>query len=582
VWNDGANEGYYFIYRATSSDPLLLTEGIPAMIRRTLLALIFPLLVLPVALSGQAGPPRTTFDQNFPQAGSPRPSQVQTLSPEEQVFLGMMEAVQRHSLVARGDSLVWLKAMVGALAELGDPYATILPPEEADAFEEQSTGNYAGIGIAISQLNSSVTITEVFRNAPADRAGLMVGDRIVGVNSDLSGVNGWTVGDASSRIRGQAGTMVTVIVERDGVDRPIPHEIQRDRVHVPAARSERLFGDIGYILLDRVTRNSWSEVDAALRELDGVRGLILDLRMNPGGYLDESLNLADLFLEENSVLVKTVSRDLGTQRTVESVTRARMPQRVAGLPIIVLVDGFSASASEIIAGALQDHDRALVIGERTFGKGTVQSVLPLPYDYLLRITSGEWYTPQGRSLNRPRDANGELLESASTDATAYSSIGGRPLRGGGGVFPDLEIPNDTLSAAEQAFVSATIDARITLGSRLQEVALQAAVLHRAAGTLPETFPEPQFEAFVASLVAGGVSAELINEEVRSYLRWRLETVFYQRMDRDDRSLEVQSERDVVLNTAIRFLRGAERQADLFTQASREIARADSGSTPSTE
>jgi carboxyl-terminal processing protease len=243
--------------------------------------------------------------------------------------------------------------------------------------------------------------------------------------------------------------------------------------------------------------------------------------------------------------------------------------------MIVLVDDYSASASEIIAGALQDHDRALVIGERTFGKGTVQSVLPLPDNYLLRITSGEWLTPQGRSLNRHRDAEGNLIESDSTSTEVVFSIGGRPLQGGGGVFPDLSIMNDTLTTAERDFVEATIDAEITLGSRIQEVALQAAVAHRAAGTLPDRFPQAQFEALVSSLTADGVPAELIGAEARNYLMWRLETVFFQRMERDDRSLEVQSQRDVVLNTAIRFLQQAEKQADLFTQATTELARAES-------
>jgi hypothetical protein len=176
-----------------------------------------------------------------------------------------------------------------------------------------------------------------------------------------------------------------------------------------------------------------------------------------------------------------------------------------------------------------------------------------------------------------------LIESDSTEAASYTSMGGRPIRGGGGVFPDLEVRNDTLTAAEQAFIAATIDAEITLGSRLQEVALQAAIVHRAAGTLPDRFPDAQFDSFVASLISGGVPAEVINQEVSSYLRWRLETVFYQRMERDDRSLEVQSERDVVLNTAIRFLQRAEQQAELFLQASTEIARADSEiGTPTTD
>jgi carboxyl-terminal processing protease len=546
------------------------------MTRRILLVLLFPLLVLPASLAGQGGPSPTTFEPNQP--GAARQTRAQELSAEQRVFLAMMEMIENYSLAARGDTLLWQNAMEAAVASLGDPYATILPPDDAQAFEEQSTGNYAGIGISILQVNSSVTITEVFRDAPADLAGLLVGDRIVGVNSDMSGSDGWTVNDASSRIRGEAGTMVTVVVERDGVDRPIPHEIRRDRVHVPAARQERLFGDIGYILLDRVTRNSWLEVDAALRELSGVRGLILDLRGNPGGYLDESLNLADLFVDEDAVLVRTRYREVGTDRTLENVSVARMPQRFLGVPMIVLVDAYSASAAEIIAGALQDHDRALVIGERTFGKGTVQSVLALPDDYLLRITSGEWYTPQGRSLNRRRDLEGNLIEGDSTsnlDATV-SSVGGRPLRGDGGVFPDLVVLNDTLTAAERDFVAATIDAEITLGSRIQEVALQTAIASRSAGTVPERFPQARFDAFVASLIADGVPAESITEEARNYLKWRLETVLYQRLDRDDRSFEVQSERDVVLSTAIRFLQRAEQQADLFSQATREVARAPTG------
>lgn len=546
------------------------------MIRRSLFAPILFLLVIPLSLSAQGG--RTPAELLPNSQDNARQTRVQEISADQRVFLAMMELIENYSLSAPGDSLLYLRMMEGAVASLGDPYASILPPDDANAFEEQSTGNYAGIGISITQLNNAVTITEVFRGAPADLAGLLVGDQIVGVNSDMSGVDGWTVSDASSRIRGEAGTMVTVFVQRDGVDRPIPHEIRRDRVHVPAARQERLFGDIGYIQLDRVTQNSWLEVDAALRELSGVRGLILDLRDNPGGYLNESLLLADLFVDEGAVLARTRNRDPGTPRTFDVASEARMPQRVPGLPMIVLVNEFSASAAEIIAGALQDHDRALIIGDRTFGKGTVQSVLPLPDNYLLRITSGEWYTPRGRSLSRPRDADGNLVELDPESATeeAFTSVGGRPLRGDGGVYPDLTVLNDTLKAAEREFVEATIDAEITLGSRIQEVALQAAVAQRAAGTVPERFPAEPFNELVASLVADGVPEEEIGEEARAYLMWRLETVFFQRLDRDDRSLEVQSQRDVVLSTAIGFLQRAARQDDLFTLANSELASRASG------
>ena len=536
------------------------------MISRLLLPLIFLSLVCPVGLEAQRLP-----------RGAQRSSQG--LDPEEQVFVGTLEAIRDYALETRADSALWEMAIDGLIKELGDPYATVLSPDEVARFEEQSTGNYAGIGIAISQLNGAVTITTVFGGTPAENAGLMVGDRIVGVNSDQG--DSWSVDDASSRIRGEPGTTVVVYIDRDGIAQPIPFEIRRDEVHIPAVRAERIFDDISYIVLNRVTRNSATEVDSVLTEMgDDARGMIFDLRGNPGGYLDESLNLADLFLDRGSVLVTTRSRTRGNSGALrEESARARMTPRVGDLPIVVLVDRSSASAAEIVAGALQDHDRALVIGERTFGKGTVQSVIPLPEGRLIRITSGEWYTPQGRSLNRPRDLEGRVIEPDSIPE--FVSMGGRRLLGGGGVFPDLEILSDTLSAVEQEFLNASVEAEYPLQTRIQETAFAAAQSIRDIdGGLEPVFPSEVLEGLFSSILEGGVSEDLLLEEARDYVAWRVEVTFHQRLGQDGRALEVLSDRDTVLQTAVRFLRAAEDQADLFDLALTEKEeRAQAESAP---
>ena len=308
------------------------------------------------------------------------------------------------------------------------------------------------------------------------------------------------------------------------------------------------------------------EVDSVLTEMGDDRGMVFDLRRNPGGYLDESLNLADLFLDRGSVLVTTRSRTRGSSGELrEESARARMTPRVAEIPIVVLVDRGSASAAEIVAGALQDHDRALVLGERTFGKGTVQSVIPLPEGRLIRITSGEWFTPQGRSLNRPRDLEGRVIEPDSIPE--FTSVGGRKLLGGGGVFPDLEILGDTLSTAEQDLLNAAVEVEFPLQTRIQETGFAAVQAFRESGdTSVVEFPQEALDGLFASIVDAGVSEELLTEEARNYLAWRVQVFYYQRLDRNDRALEIQSDRDTVLQTAIRFLRSADDQAALFALA----------------
>ncbi|MSR23302.1 MAG: PDZ domain-containing protein [Gemmatimonadetes bacterium] len=519
--------------------------------------ILFLTLAVPFGAYGQRG---TGGDAKAP---------VVEVSPEARVLFGTIDALRNNALEVRGDSAFFEMAIDGLIKGLSDPYATVLTPDEVREFEEQSTGNYAGIGIAISRLSGSVTITKVFRGTPAERSGLQVGDRIVRVGSEDG--HDWTEDDASSRIRGQAGTTVIVGVERDGFSGELSHEMGRAEVHIPAVSAETLFSDIGYISVERVTRNSAAEVDSVLTTLANTRGLILDLRRNPGGYLDEALRMSDLFLDRGAVLARTRSRVRGGTEVLEEAHYDRLTPRVPELPIVVLVDQFSASAAEIVAGALQDHDRALIIGERTFGKGTVQSVIPLPEGRLLRVTSGEWLTPQGRSLKRQRDADGNVIEPDSDSIPEYRSMGGRVLLGGGGVFPDLEVRVDTLSTREQAIPLAAVEAEIFLARRIQEAAFEAGRGFRESGDVPAGFPEASFTNFVQSLVDAGIAEEAMNEDSLDYLRWQLEREMYNRMEDEGRYLEVQSERDTVLATAIRLLTGATRQEDLFTLADAEHA-----------
>ncbi len=530
--------------------------------RKTILPLVAALFLTgPAVLGAQQQP--------WPSDGS---AANDTERVEAEIFQRTFEAIRDYSLDSMADSVLWEKAIEGLVKELDDPYATVLDPEEVAQFQEDSTGDYAGVGITIQELNNAVTVTAVFRDTPAEQAGLQVGDRIVGVGDESA--EGWSVSQASSQIRGEVGTTVEITVERDGLSEPMTLEIERDEVHVPAVTADRVFDDLGYVFVDRIARDAAAEVDSVLTELDGARGLILDLRRNPGGYLDESLSLADLFLERGSVLVNTKSRTPGEAGgTREDAGHARGDPRIPEKPIIVLVDRYTASAAEIIAGALQDHDRALVLGERTFGKGVVQTVLPLPGDRLIRLTTGEWYTPQGRSLNRPRDADGEALEGQGEPTEDYRSVGGRTLRGGGGVFPDMDIAADTLSANEREFMEAVARAEVPLTLRIHETAFDAAQRARS-GEGPADIGPDVLQELVAELESSGVDLELLDDSgVKDYLLWQLRVAFFQRLDQEGRSLEVRAERDSVLAKAVELLSEAENPTDLFAYvAEREEAQ----------
>ena len=354
------------------------------------------------------------------------------------------------------------KAARGLVRGLNDPYADLYSPQELASFSRNSLGNsYGGVGMLIEDQQGTFTVAKVYPHTPAEAGGVQLGDRIVSVNG--TSTSGLKLEGVSGRLTGTPGSSVRVRFARAGVGDPIESEFTRAVVHIPAVPFAVMLDDrVGYIPVQKFNETSGGEVETALRQLagEGARAFVLDLRGNGGGDFDESLRMANLFLKRGQEIVTVRSRS-----TSPVVSRALEQPLVPDAPLVVLTDGYTASASEIVAGALQDHDRGVIIGTTSFGKGLVQSLFTLEGGWGLKMTTGKWYTPSGRSIQRERKLldDGRLVEvvpdSLETDSVrkarpSFKSDGGRLVYGGGGITPDVIIPSDTITDAEQSFLKA--------------------------------------------------------------------------------------------------------------------------------
>jgi len=519
-------------------------------------------LLLAFSTTGLSAQQADQFER-FGTRGTDRASALDVLS-------GAVEAISRMHMQEFNDSLLWEAAIGGLIDALDDPYAELFTPEAATEWEEATTGNYSGIGLEISLLHESVTVTAVFRGFPANQIGMMVGDVITGV--DGVDAEGWTTAMTADAIRGPVGTQVRVEVRREGFEEPLNFHITREQVHRPAVSWGVMDGGIGYVAMDRVARNAAREMSEALEDLGRERGLIIDLRRNPGGFLDESLMLADLFLTPGSTLASTVQRAPGApaSRPETDSFQDRWPQLVPDLPIVILVDQYTASGAEILAGALQDYDRAVVLGERTFGKGVVQTVMPLPHGRRLRFTTGSWMTPLGRSLQRARDKEMRPIEEDVDTLPRVTTPQGRILIDGGGIFPDLAIADDTLSTKEQDFLRTTFQRDFPLGQRIAEYGFQIAAQRMNTGTAPGLTSD-EFRGFTNLLSSQGLEASLIGDpEIQDYLEWRVKVAVTQRMDHLGVEADVRRERDPVLQEAVRLLQTFSTQAEVFSAVDERV------------
>ncbi|MBD5231755.1 MAG: S41 family peptidase [Muribaculaceae bacterium] len=350
---------------------------------------------------------------------------------------------------------------IKALMESLDPHSEYIPKSQLTAVNEDLDGSFSGVGISFQIVQDTVTVVEVITGGPAEKLGILAGDRIIKADNKPLAGPGVTNDDVFKTLRGKKGTKVTLSVLRRGASEPLPFTLTRDDIPVNSVDVAYMLDDkkTGYLKLSKFTRNTFQEFIDALVELDaqGAKELIIDLRNNPGGYLDQAALIANELLPEGSMIVYTRSR------TPENVLEMKADGTGSHqkIPVAVLINEYSASASEIIAGAIQDNDRGVIIGRRSFGKGLVQNQTTLPDSSAIRLTVARYFTPSGRSIQKEykigegleydmdivqRYNRGEFyhLDSIKLDKTKpFRTLRGRTVYGGGGIMPDVFVPEDT-------------------------------------------------------------------------------------------------------------------------------------------
>jgi carboxyl-terminal processing protease len=450
----------------------------------------------------------------------------QGVDPQRNVYFQarLLEEVVRHVSTRFVDETnpdrLYRMAIDGMLTELGDPHTTFMTPEDYERLRLQTQGEYGGLGIEIDVRDGWLTVLSPLPNSPAERAGLQAGDRIIQVEGEST--RGWNTDKAVSVLRGPKGTAVRIEVARGGIDAPIPFEITRADIELTAVPAAYMLdAEVGYIEVTVFSETATDSLRAAIDRLrdQGMKSLVLDMRRNTGGLLDQGMSIADLFLDRRQLVLETRGRTPDQNH----VMRARSGDAYPDLELAILIGQRSASATEIVAGALQDHDRAILIGETTFGKGSVQTLLQLPGNNMLKLTTARWYTPSGRSIQKPYGIDGEttmVVDGTESDARAateaaqdvearleegtstYRTSQGRTVLGGGGITPDLVVL-DTLSTAEQELVQAIREG----WSQFEQLLYREAVAYvRQNGDLQPGFPVTQgmLHSFFGTLTSEGL------------------------------------------------------------------------------
>ncbi|WP_263788303.1 S41 family peptidase [Salinibacter grassmerensis] len=357
----------------------------------------------------------------------------------EEVVTGYVEPVDPGHLVRVG-----VDAMLNEL----DPYTTYVDESENARIDIITEGQYGGVGLDVGRRNGDLTVVSPVAGADAYQQGVRTGDVITEVAGQPAA--SLSVEDVEALLRGQPGTTVPVTVKRTGRADPLTFSLTRERVELPDVTYQGRVGaerELGYVRLERFTRDAPGAMEAALDELRDtgpLQGIVLDLRDNPGGLLRAAVRITALFVPQGTEVVSTQGR---SDAKTKSYATDRVPL-LPETPVVVLVNGQSASASEIVAGALQDHDRGVVMGTTTYGKGLVQNVRSLPHNTALKITTAQYYTPSGRTIQR-LDAT-QPDSAAAVPSRVHETAGGRTVRDGHGIRPDVQAASPSLSALEQA------------------------------------------------------------------------------------------------------------------------------------
>lgn len=349
-----------------------------------------------------------------------------------------------------------MKIGIDAMLESLDPYTTYIPESEKEDFEFMTTGQYGGIGAIITKNGDWVLVSEPYEGFPADKAGLIAGDKFIEIAGESA--KGKSTEDISKVLKGEPNTGVKVLIEREGFEKPFEVEIIREEIKLNSVPYYGLISDsIGYIKTRSFTRNISKEVIDAFKDMKAnseLKGLVLDLRGNPGGLLNEAINMANIFIDRGQEIVYTK----GKIKDWDKSYKARYEAIDTNIPLVVLINRSSASASEIVSGAIQDLDRGVVIGQRSFGKGLVQQTRKLSYNAQMKVTTAKYYIPSGRCIqaldysNRDEDGSvGKVPDSLRTEFKTLKNE--RSVFDGGGITPDITIDPEKFSNILRSLIS---------------------------------------------------------------------------------------------------------------------------------
>lgn len=485
------------------------------------------------------------------------------------LFSQVLQIVDEDAVRGLTQDEMYEHAARGLIDRIGDDYADLYSPEQLATFtREQLNSNYGGLGMQIEDQQGTVTVARVFPGTPAERGGVRAGDRVLMVGGETT--QGLKLDEVSGRLLGEPGTDVVVAFGRAGVAEPLTGTFTRAIVHIPAVPyAIVLDGGVGYLPLQRFNESASADVAKAVLDLRqrGATSFVLDVRGNGGGSLEEALRITNLFLRAGQEISRVEYR--GREPDIYTARNATI---LPDAPMIVLADDFSASASEIVAGALQDHDRALVIGTTSFGKGLVQQIYSLDDGWALKLTTGKWYTPSGRSIQLDRDEDGAPVEDEA-ERPVFKSTGGRTILGGGGIAPDLTIMPDTIETGEQQFTSA-------VGASAQKV--YVSIYDQALALKDGVTPGFEVEAAWRDALFNRLQkAEVpVTRAQFDQARPLIDRLLEQRVAGlafgDSAAFRRFVPFDAQLRTAVELLRDASSQQDVFAMAERRAALQRSG------
>lgn len=480
-----------------------------------------------------------------------------------------------------------IKVAIDAMLASLDPYTNYYPESQMEDVKLQLLGQYGGVGALIMQRGDSILISEPYEGLPAAEAGLKAGDRILSVDGEST--KGKQTADVSSAMRGQAGTTVALTIERAG--KSMDFTIKRREIKLPNVPYYGYVGtssDYGYIKLDEFTTDAAKHVREAFVELKKgkpeMKGVILDLRGNGGGLMNEAVDIVNIWVPRGTLVVETKGKV--ASKNTKSYTR--MAPEDTEIPLAVLIDNSSASASEIVSGSLQDLDRAIIVGQRSYGKGLVQNILPMAYNSQMKITVSKYYIPSGRCIQAidysHRDASGRAMKVPDSLKTAYKTLAGRTVYDGFGIEPDVEVEPEYMSNLALALVQkflifdyatdyvrshATIapadefevdeDLYADFSRYLKEKQLNyATITERVIGQLREVSKEEKYDTAIASqleamqtLIKKEKESDLqrYKEEIQEMLKGEILTRYYY----DHGRIQGTINSDKVVNIAVKEL-----------------------------